>query len=172
MYRQSARPRLLSIVIASAIAVNCGGGSSPAAPTPTAPPGGGSARLALSIAPDPIVEDPRCLCGGLPNRVAAIGRLTIRETEGVGVRIDGLRATAQQLATGTTTFMSDFTSADVAGHAAGSNRVTATGTLDVIDVGGHYDRSVSGAATMRIDVRGTDDRGNAIEATLTVSIAP
>jgi hypothetical protein len=122
------------------------------------------------MTPDPIVEDATCLCGGLPNRTAAIGRLSIRETAGIGVRVDSLRASARQAASGAMTFQSDFTAADVAGHASGQNRVPATGTLEVIDVGGHYDRSLSGAATMTIDVRGTDDRGNAVTATVSVAI--
>ena len=120
--------------------------------------------------PNPIVEDPTCICGGLPNRVSATGTVSVRETAGVPVRIDGLRATLTNAATGATTFVHDFTAADVAGHANGVNRIAPGGTLRVIDVGGHYDRSQSGAATLTVDVRATDDRGNLVTTTLAVPV--
>jgi hypothetical protein len=40
----------------------------------------------------------------------------------------------------------------------------------VIDVGGHSDRSQSGAATLTIDVRATDDRGNVVTAMSAVPV--
>lgn len=50
------------------------------------------------------------------------------------------------------------------------NRVSAAGTLDVIDVGGHYDRGLSGGGTLTIDVRATDDRWNTVTASLSVPV--
>jgi hypothetical protein len=167
------RHRVLVVAIVTALAgAACSGGSSSIPPTAPGGASGPPAVLALSVAPTPIVEDPTCSCGGLPNRVSAIGRLSVRETAGVGVRIDGLRATLRNDATGATTFTNDFTAADVAGHANGVNRVAANGALVVIDVGGHYDRGLRGAATMTIEVRGTDDRGNIVTATLAVPVTP
>jgi hypothetical protein len=122
------------------------------------------------MTPNPIAEDATCLCGGLPNRVSVIGRLTVRETAGVAVRVDSLRVTLRNSVTGTATFTNDFTQADVAGHANGINRVSASGSLDVIDVGGHYDRGLSGAGTLTIEMRGTDDRGNPVTAQVTVAV--
>jgi hypothetical protein len=118
----------------------------------------------LTVAPNPIVEDPTCICGGLPNRVSATGTVSVRETAGVPVRIDGLRATLTNAATGATTFVNDFTAADVAGHASGVNCIAAGGTLRV-GVGGHYDRSLSGAATLTVDVR-LPTIGNVVSAIL------
>jgi hypothetical protein len=40
----------------------------------------------------------------------------------------------------------------------------------VIDVGGHYDRGFSGAGTMTIEVRATDDRGDPVTAQVTVAV--
>ena len=85
--------------------------------------------------------------------MSATGTVSVRETAGIPVRIDGLRATLTNAATGATTFVNDFTAADVAGHANGVNRIAAGGTLRVIGVGGHYDLSLSGAATLTVDVK-------------------
>jgi hypothetical protein len=158
----------LAIALSCCAAAACSGSGASAPSTSGTSP---AAVIVLSMTPDPVVEDPACLCGGLPNRVSAIGRLTVRETAGVGVRIDSLRATLRNSATGATTFTSDFTQADVAGHAGGVNRVAASGSLNVIDVGGHYDRGLSGAGILTIEVRGTDDRGNAVTAQLVVAVS-
>jgi hypothetical protein len=155
----------IRLTLIACATLSCAGpGTSPTAPS-SAP-----ATLALTVVPNPIVEDPTCLCGGLPNRVSATGTVSVRETAGVPVRIDGLRATLVNVATGATTFVNDFTAADVAGHANGVNRIEAGGTLRVIDVGGHYDRSQSGAATLTVEVRATDDRGNVVTTTLAVPV--
>lgn len=160
----------LTIVMTWWVASACAGAST--ASSPSAPGSAAAAVVVLTIAPNPIGEDASCLCGGLPNRVAVIGRVTVRETAGVGVRVDSLRATLRNSATAATTFTNDFTAADIAGHASGVNRVAASGSLEVIDVGGHYDRGLSGAGTMTIELRGTDDRGNAVTAQLAVAVTP
>jgi len=155
----------IRLTLIACAALSCAGPG----PSPTTP-SSALATLALTVAPNPIVEDPTCICGGLPNRMSATGTVSVRETAGVPVRIDGLRATLVNVATGATTFVNDFTAADVAGHANGVNRIEANGTLRVIDVGGHYDRSQSGAATLTVEVRATDDRGNVVTTKLAVPV--
>jgi len=158
---------VIGLTLLGGAAQSCAGpAASPAAPSAS----GTAATLSLTVSPNPIIEDPACICGGLPNRVSVTGTLSVRETAGVPVRIDGLRATLISAATGATIFVNDFTAADVAGHANGVNRVDPGGTLRIIDVGGHYDRGQSGAATLTIEVRGTDDRGNVVAATLAVPV--
>lgn len=158
---------IIRLTLVACAALSCAGpGTSPTASSASGAP----ATLSLTVAPNPIVEDPTCICGGLPNRVSATGTVSVRETAGVPVRIDGLRATLTKAATGATTFVNDFTAADVAGHANGVNRIAAGETLRVIDVGGHYDLSLSGAATLTVDVRATDDRDNIVTATLAVPV--
>jgi hypothetical protein len=154
------------LTLAGATLSCAGPRASATAPSAAGPP----ATLSITVAPNPIVEDPTCICGGLANRVSATGTVSVRETGGVAVQVEALRATLTNAATGATTFVNDFTAADVAGHANGVSRIDAGGTLRVIDVGGHYDRSQSGEATLTIDVRGTDDRRNVVTATVAVPV--
>jgi hypothetical protein len=157
----------ICLTLIACAAMSCAGpGTSPNAPSASGAP----ATLLLTVVPNPIVEDPTCICGGLPNRVSATGTVSVRETAGIPVRIDGLRATLTNASTGATTFVNDFTAADVSGHTNGVNRIEAGGTLRVIDVGGHYDRSQSGAATLTVEVRATDDRGNVVTTKLAVPV--
>jgi hypothetical protein len=161
-------PRTLfaSAVVAALVSWGGCGGSSPASPS-------GSAVLALSIAPNPVPEAvcPPSACGTVTNQLYAVGTLTLRETGGVGGRVDSVSMT-QRTGAGATMGTGQFDATAVA-TLASTNRFVANGVLSIPGIGVHYDRSLGGsAATLTVTLQATDDGGHTISATIQAPVAP
>jgi hypothetical protein len=139
-------------LMAVVLLAGCGGGGD----SPTEPISSGA--FTVTVTPNPIVAadcDP-AVCGG-EGVLVAVGNLVITETAGVGGFVNlaaiSLRNTATNAEIGTLS----YTAQEIAAL-AGTNRVSANGTLTIPGLGAAY-RLPGGAraATMSFAVALTDD---------------
>jgi hypothetical protein len=157
--------RALAVAVA-VLACACGSGDSPASPS-------GRASLTLGMAPSPVLEAvcPPSACGSGATQLYAVGTLTLRETAGVGGRVESLAMT-QRTGAGVTQGSGQFDASAVAGL-AGSSRFAANGSLEVPGIGVHYDPALGGTpATLTVTLQATDDGGHSVSATLAVPVTP
>jgi hypothetical protein len=142
-------------------------GDNAATPLPDA----GPASFAVTVAPNPIQEEPCGGCGPVTGQLWAVGMMTVTESAGVAGSVDaiGMRltgASSQVIAEGS------FDAAAVRAL-AGSNRVPAHGTLAIPHVGPHYDEAAGGnPATLRFTVDLVDDGGHAAQKIVDVPVTP
>ena len=143
--------------------VGCGGG---AGTGPSAP-----AVAALTLAASPgswaAVACPPSSCGPVTGELEAAGSVTIRETAGVGGTVDTIAMQSRD-AGGAVLGQGTFDAAGVR-QLAGTDRVAASGSRAVPGVGMHFapDRR---PATIVVTVHFTDDRGNGLDASVTVPV--
>jgi hypothetical protein len=144
---------------------------SPVAP-PRDPPAA-SATIEIVVAPEPlrilwVCPAGQAFCFGSLDSV-----LTLRETAGIGVRLDKLDMVARESLTSTLVGELHFTGQEIA-QRAGTQRIEARGSLAVRPVveGWAFPSNLP-KPTLNVDVtvEGTDDRGNAIRQTRRVPVS-
>jgi hypothetical protein len=140
------------VMMAAALVSGCGGEGS----TPNEPISSGA--FTVTVTPNPIVAadcDP-AVCGG-EGVLVAVGSLVITETAGVGGFVNLAAISLRNAATNAEVGTFSFSAQDIAAR-AGTNRVSANGTLTIPGLGAAY-RLPGGAraATMSFAVALTDD---------------
>lgn len=157
---------LLSIGTMLAACGGGGGNGGPAAP-PTA------ANIALSASPSSVIAAPcpPSSCGSLTGQMEATASLSLRETAGVGARIDQI-AISLASDSGPIIASGAFDASGVATLAGGSNRVNANSALTVPRIGGHFPAASSAAlpGTLTYTAHLTDDHNNVITLTASVRV--
>lgn len=155
--------RLAGAVCLVPLALAACGGSSPSAPR--------QARVALAADPSPVQEAPCGGCGAATQQLWAVTTLSVRETGGVGGRVSGIAVSARN-DQGTMLGEGRFDAAGLAAL-AGSSRLEANGSLEIPQLGPHYDRSLGGRpATLSLTLQLDDDAGHRVEASLDVPVLP
>ena len=146
------RSKTAALVTMAACLAGCGGSDS----NPNEPISSGA--FSVTVTPNPIVAadcDP-AVCGG-EGVLVAVGTLVITETGGVGGFVNLAAFTLSNPATGTQIGTQTYTAQQITAL-AGTNRVSANGTLTIPGLGAAY-RLPGGAraATMSFAVAITDD---------------
>ncbi len=158
--------RVFCAVLAGLLLCGCGSGDGPVSPV-------GSAALTLEMAPDPLAEAicPASACGSEAGQLYSVGTLTLRETGGLGGRVDSI-AMVQRAAGGAIQGAGQF-DADAVAALAATNRFAANGLLSIPDIGVHYERSLGGLpASLTVTVRATDEGGHSVTAAIEVPVTP
>jgi hypothetical protein len=154
------------LVLATSVLCGCGSGGGPASPS-------GSAALTLDVAPNPLVEAicPVSACGPASGQLYAVGTLTVRETSGVGGRVDSIAMT-QRTADGTIQGSGQFDANAITALAV-TNRFAGNASLSIPGIGVHYARALGGRPSMlSVNVRATDDDGHSVTAAIEVTVTP
>jgi len=161
MIRRSSRGVL---AVALAVLPSCGGGGGPTGPTG---PSSSSVTIAVNPPAWAAVACPASSCGPVTGELEAAGTLIVRETAGLGGSVDSIAVQSRDAA-GAVLAQGAFDAAGVR-QLAGTNRVAASGSLNVPGVGMHFapDRR---PATIAITVQFIDDRGNRLSASLSVAV--
>ena len=142
----------LAMIVAAASLAGCGGdGGSPNDPI-------SSGAFTVTVTPNPIVAtdcDP-AVCGG-EGVLVAVGTIVITETAGVGGFVNLAAISLRNAATNAEVGTLSYSAQEIAAL-AGTNRVSANGTLTIPGLGAAY-RLPGGAraATMSFAVALTDD---------------
>ena len=149
--------RTLITVLTIATATACG----------SPPTGPSSAAITVTAAPSQVTGALCAGCGAGSTDREVEATLTIRETAGLAGGVTTIEMSLRDTA-GTLIASGAFDAGAVA-VLAGSSRVPAGGTLTV-RCGVHYPAAQAGrSATLTFLVRVTDDRGNQLSQTVTVS---
>jgi hypothetical protein len=136
-------------------------------------PPASSAAIEIGVAPEPLRILWVCPAGQAFCFGSLDSTLTLRETAGVGVRLDKLEMVARESLTSAVVGELHFTGAEIAAR-AGTQRIEARGSLAVRPiVEGWAFPSNLPKPTLNVDVtvEGTDDRGNAIRQTRRVPVS-
>jgi len=153
----------MRIVLACAIvtaAAGCGSSGTPTGPS--------SASVTVTANPSQVTGAPCTGCGAASTDREVLTTLSIQETAGVGGNVTAIEMTLRETATGAVITSGSFDAGAVT-QLAGSSRVPAHGTLSV-RCGVHYPAAQAGrAAALTYVIRVTDDRGNQLSQTVTVS---
>jgi hypothetical protein len=132
-----------------------------------------AAALAIEVSPEPLRILWACPAGQTFCFGSLDSTLTLRETAGVGLRLDKLDMVARESLTSAVVGELHFTGADIAAR-AGTQRIEARGALAVRPIveGWAYPANLP-KPTVNVDVsvEGTDDRGNAIRQTRRVPVS-
>lgn len=146
-------------------AIACGGSSSPVAPATSA------ATLAFSVSASPAAIA-GALCGGCG--AGSTDRelqttITIRETGGAAGSVTSIAMVLRDNANAIIRQGGEFDGAAVT-SLAGTNRVAANGTLNVL-CGVHYPADLQGkSGTLTYTIRVTDDHGTVVSHDLVVTV--
>jgi hypothetical protein len=139
---------------------------------PAPEPAAQSAALEIVVAPEPLRILWACPAGLAFCYGSLDSTLTIRETAGVGVRLDKLDMVARESVTSSKVGELHFTGAEIAAR-VGTQRVEPGGSLAMRPVveGWAYPADLPRPTlNVEIVVEGSDDRGNAIRQTKTVPV--
>ena len=151
----------VTALLSTAAIIACGSGS-PSSPSPP------SAAITVSASPSPIAGGPCTGCGAGSTDREALTTLAIQETGGVGGAVTLIDMSLREQGTNVVIGAGSFDGAAVT-QLAGSNRLTARGTLNV-RCGVHYAGAQAGkAAMLTYVIRVTDDRGNQVSQSIAVS---
>jgi hypothetical protein len=135
------------------------------------PPTGPFATLdfTLTANPNPATGALGTSCGPLVGERESKTTITIRETGGAAGTVTSVAMVLRENGSNAVIAQGEFDGAGIA-QLAGTNRVTANGTLNVL-CGVHYPPAQQGkAATLTYTVRVTDDRGSVASREIVVSI--
>jgi len=161
MQTTTARPLIL-LALALAFAACGGGGSSPTAPQPTA-------VLTLTANPTSATGEPCTVCGPLVGEKRVTTDLTAGESAGVGVVASEL-GMQLRLDSGELLVDAGYTGAGLT-QLAGTTRIAPGGQLLLPDAGPHYPGARAGeTGNLTYTLRGTDDNGHAVSATVVVRV--
>jgi len=160
------RPPIARFPIFATLAVAvvaCGGGSSsPTAPRP-------SAVLTLTANPTSATGEPCTVCGSLVGEKRVVTDLTARESAGVGVVATEL-AMQLRLDSGELLVDAGYNGSGLT-QLAGTTRISGAGQLLLPDAGPHYPGARAGeTGNLTYTLRGTDDNGHAVSATVVVRV--
>jgi hypothetical protein len=155
--------RTVSSTLALLALFGCGGGgSSPTAPLP-------SAALTLAANPTSATGEPCTVCGPLVGEKRVTTDLTARESAGVGVVATEL-AMQLRLDSGELLVDAGYNGSGLT-QLAGTTRIAAGGQLLLPDAGPHYPGARAGeTGNLTYTLRGTDDNGHAVSATVVVRV--
>jgi hypothetical protein len=155
----------LCVAVSLLAAMSCGEGTSPTTATSS------RARLTMSVAPSPITAErcsPQCLSdSGTGFAFSAALTITLQESAGIGARINSITLTGS---TGSVTFDPlVFGSTEIA-REAGSNHVSARGSLAVPLNIVYTTPAGTPNLTISISADVTDDQNNQVTATGQVNV--
>lgn len=155
--------RVVALFVAIA-GIGCGGGTSGGPTTPTA-----TLAFSLTAATGSIAGALCTGCGAGSTEREAKTTITIRETGGAAGTVTSIAMVLRDSANAVIA-QGEFDGAAVT-SLAGSNRVAANGSLNVL-CGVHYPATQQGkAGTLTYTVRVTDDRGNVVSHDLVVTVS-
>ena len=133
-------------------------------------PGNTPATIALSASPNPMAGALCTGCGTGSTDRESKTTVTVKESAGVAGTITSIDMVLRANAGSTIIAQGSFDSAGVT-SLAGTARVAANGSLNVL-CGVHYAASAAGqAATLTYTVRFTDDHGNALTQVIAVPVS-